>query len=197
MRMPAHSIALAGICWMLVATGSYASEADQPDRPIPEVVDHYIDELQHREEVQPGPTADDATLLRRLTLDLAGRIPTSAEARAFRASKRRTRSSAWSIACSPRRVTSAIRPTKLDAMLMGSVRGSLRDYLARAVGENRPWDRIFRDLMLPDQSDPAGKVAAGYLRARIKDTDRLTAEVSATFFGVNIGFAPSVTTTPW
>ncbi len=78
---------------------------------------------------------------------------------------------------------------ELDEMLMAGQRGSLRDYLARAVGENRSWDQIFRELMLPDQRDKARKSAAEYLRARVKDTDRLTAEVSSTFFGVNISCA--------
>ena len=59
----------------------------------------------------------------------------------------------------------------------------------KAVGENRPWDRIFRELMLPDQTDKVQKVAAEYLRQRVKDLDRLTADVSSTFFGVNISCA--------
>ena len=45
--------------------------------------------------------------------------------------------------------------TELDTMLMAGSKGSLRDYLVQAVGENRPWDRIFRELMLPDQTDKA------------------------------------------
>ena len=38
----------------------------------------------------------------------------------------------------------------------------------RAVGENVSWDRIFRELMLPDQTDKVKKVAAEYLRPRVK-----------------------------
>ena len=49
-------------------------------------------------------------------------------------------------------------------MLMGG-NGSIRNYLVRAVDENRPWDRIFHELLLPNQADEAGKVAAEYLRA--------------------------------
>ena len=80
--------------------------------------------------------------------------------------------------------------TELDTMLMaGDARASLRDYLVQAVGENRPWDRIFRELMLPDQTDKAQKAAAVYLRQGLKDLDRLTADVSSTFFGVNISCA--------
>ena len=43
--------------------------------------------------------------------------------------------------------------------------------------------------MLPDQTDKVQKAAAEYLRQRVKDLDRLTADVSSTFFGVNISCA--------
>src|SRR5918997_1434066 len=54
-----------------------------PDRPIEEAVDHFIDAALEREGVGPASPAEDATLIRRLTLDLAGRIPTAEESRAY------------------------------------------------------------------------------------------------------------------
>ena len=74
-------------------------------------------------------------------------------------------------------------------MLTAGEKGSLREYLVKAVGETASWDRIFRELMLPDQTDKDKKAAAEYLRARVKDSDRLTVDVSSTFFGVNISCA--------
>src|SRR6185437_2344760 len=50
-------------------------------------------------------------------------------------------------------------------------------------------DRIFRELVLADESDPSRKGAAGFVKARIKDLDRLTNDVSTVFFGVNISCA--------
>ena len=47
-------------------------------------------------------------------------------------------------------------------MLMAGTSGSLRDYLVKAAGDNRPWDQIFRELMLPDQTDKFQKVAAEF-----------------------------------
>ena len=142
-----------------------------------------------RKRSRPRATADDATLIRRLTLDLAGRIPTAAESRAFVGSTdpdKRAR-------LVDRLMASAgfvrHQATELDTMLMAGSKGSLRDYLVQAVGENRPWDRIFRELMLPDQTDKVQKAAAEYLRQGVKDLDRLTADVSSTFFGVNISCA--------
>ncbi len=82
MRSLRQAIEFAGI-FVVLAHGSIAADLLPPDRPIAEVVDHYIDATLARERVKPAPRADDATLVRRLTLDLAGRIPTAAEARAF------------------------------------------------------------------------------------------------------------------
>ena len=82
MRILGQAIAFAGI-FVVIAHQATAADLLAPDRPIAEAVDHYIDETLRREGVKPAPLADDATLLRRLTLDLAGRIPTAAESRAF------------------------------------------------------------------------------------------------------------------
>src|SRR5437899_11410066 len=49
------------------------------DRPIEQAIDHYIDAELKEAAVQPAAPASDAELLRRLTLDLNGRIPTVAE----------------------------------------------------------------------------------------------------------------------
>jgi hypothetical protein len=65
----------------------------------------------------------------------------------------------------------------------------LRDYLAAALKDGRPWDRIFRELMLPDDADPGQKGAADFLRPRLTDADRLTSDVSMAFFGVNVSCA--------
>ena len=76
-----------------------------------------------------------------------------------------------------------------ETMLMVGVKGSLRDYLARALGEGRAWDQIFRELLLADESEPGRKGAAEFLKPRAKDLDRLTSDVSSLFFGVNVSCA--------
>ena len=47
------------------------------------VVDRRLDEKRRENQVEPAPPASDAEFLRRVTLDIAGRIPSVAEARAF------------------------------------------------------------------------------------------------------------------
>ena len=188
MRMIRPALAVAAVLFVNDCAAP-ASELLPADRPIAEVVDHYIDEALRKEAIKPATVADDATLIRRLTLDLAGRIPTAAEARAYVDATDRDKRARLI----DRLMASADfvrhQATELDTMLMAGSKGSLREYLVKAAGENRPWDRIFRELMLPDQSDKLQKVAAEYLRQRVKDLDRLTADVSSTFFGVNISCA--------
>jgi hypothetical protein len=173
---------------VLLAAGAWA--ADPPaTRPIEAVVDHFIDERLREEEVTPAPPADDATLLRRLTLDLAGRIPTTAELEAY------------TTADDPDKVTKLVdrliaspgfvrhQAAEFDRLLMAGYRASVRDYLVRAFAESRPWDRIFRDVLLPDDADPTKKGAGEFLKQRVRDLDKLTGEVSAIFFGVNVSCA--------
>jgi hypothetical protein len=65
----------------------------------------------------------------------------------------------------------------------------LYDYLLRSFNENRSWDRMFREMMLPDEKDAKMQGANEFLRSRVKDTNRLTIDVSSTFFGVNVSCA--------
>ena len=60
----------------ILASGPAARAGDllPPDRPVEEVVDHYLEERLAAEGLGPAPPADDATLIRRLTLDLNGQV---------------------------------------------------------------------------------------------------------------------------
>ena len=85
MRMLRPAFAVAAAVLVIEATAACRRFAS-PDRPIAEVVDHYIDrEPRRRLPSSRGPAADDRTLVRRLTLDLDGRIPTAAESLAYAA----------------------------------------------------------------------------------------------------------------
>ena len=163
-----------------------AARADDllpPDQPIEKAIDHYIDGQLKADKVTPAAQAADANLVRRLTLDLVGRIPTAAEAQAYVESKdpEKRRKLIERLMAS----TGFVRQqaAEFDVLLMGpNSRRSIRDYLTRAFQENRSWDRMFRELMLPDQKDPAQKGASDFLGSRVSDLDRLTSQVSVIFF---------------
>src|SRR5437763_15348587 len=77
------------------APASAAERAPAPRELAPAVtvedtvrkVDGHLTAFWSRNDITPAPVADDAEFLRRLSLDLVGRIPTAAEARAFIDSK--------------------------------------------------------------------------------------------------------------
>ena len=165
---------------------SAAERSPARTNSIPQVVDEHVDRALAEAGVQAAPTADDANLIRRLTLDLAGRIPTTAEVQSFvtsQAADKRTQLIERLMA-SPE--FDAHQINEFDTLLMYGTSGSLREYLTVAIREGRGWDRVYRDLITGH--DQAGEVKGidQFLKARVKDTDRLTNDVSVLFFGVNI-----------
>jgi hypothetical protein len=170
-----------GLCW--------AGDLLPPETPIPEAIDHYIEAQLADEDITPAPPADEATLVRRLTLDLVGRIPTVAEVAAYvQSSDPHTKELLIDrLMHSPGYVR--YQAVATETMLMGEKRGRLREYLHAAIAENRPWDQVFRELIDADEPDPARKGAAEYLKAHLNEPDVLTNQVSVDFFGVNISCA--------
>src|SRR5688500_20344050 len=68
---------------LLAAGGLRGQELLPPDRSIEEAIDHYVDARLQAAGVSAAPIADDANLLRRIMLDLVGRLPTAAQARRY------------------------------------------------------------------------------------------------------------------
>jgi hypothetical protein len=156
-----------------------------PDRPLAEAIDHYVAAGLQEEGVAPVPRADDATLVRRLYLDLAGRTPSPREARDFAESTAadKTAQLVDRLAASPEYVDQLAR--EFD-VFMTNGDGSLREYLRTALRERYGWDDVFRDVLLADPDDDVEKLAYDFLKRRVADTDKLTNEVSVVFFGINV-----------
>jgi hypothetical protein len=167
-----------------------------PDRPIEQAIDHYIDAQLQAEKITPAPRASDATLLRRLTLDLDGRIPNVGEMDAYLANADpqkkvqlvdRLLASGSFVRHQAQEFTALLSPD--DGSGKGAKKGALQSYLLRSFTENRPWDRIFREVMLPDDTDAKTQGSGEFVKSRIKDLNRLTIDVSTVFFGVNVSCA--------
>jgi hypothetical protein len=166
------------------------------DLPMERVIDHYLDAGLKEANTQPAAPADDATLIRRLTLDLNGRIPTLAETAEYMAAPEATRKAQLvdRLMASPAFIRHqaheffAFLQAQDDSRKAGK-RTLLLDYLLTAFGENRGWDRMFRDMMLPDDDNPSLRGASEFLKARVKDLNRMTIDTSIVFFGVNVSCA--------
>lgn len=185
-------LALAAAVCACAAAPTHAAELPPADRPIETTIDQQIDAGITTAGVAPAPQADDATVIRRLTLDLVGRIPTAGEVDDYVQSTnpRKRAKLVDRLIASPG--FARHQAAQFEAMFNpdGNRRGGqLREYLTAALQEGKSWDRIFRDLMLPDDADQMQKGAADFLRPRLTDADRLTNDVSVAFFGVNVSCA--------
>lgn len=192
--MRLRSLLLAATCTLAPAS---ARAADLPlppaGKPIETVVDQLVDAAIADAVVTPAPQADDATVIRRLTLDLVGRIPTTGEVDAYLKSTDADKRAKLvdRLIASPGFVRHQAALFEIMLNPEGDRRGGgeFRAYLADALKDNKSWDKIFREVMLPDESDAKLKGAAGFLRGRVADADKLTADVSVAFFGVNVSCA--------
>jgi len=154
-----------------------------------------IDELTTRhwnsEGIEPAPAVDDAAFLRRLTLDLSGRVPTLAETRAFLGSPSRhaRRKAIRRLMDSP---GFALHwGNVLDDILQSEYAGdeSFVAYLRANVADRKGWDTIFRELMLGPWEEEESEPAQQFLGNRIADLDEMTNDASRVFFGVDISCA--------
>jgi hypothetical protein len=154
-----------------------------------------IDELlaKHWQEngIKPADLTDDATFLRRLTLDLAGRIPTREEAIAFvqdRSPDKRARA-VRRLMDGPEYALAMGRV--LDETIQGKYAGDPEfiEYLRAAVTEHKPWDAIFRGIMLGPWDTKERKRADRFLARRQNSLEELTTDSTSVFFGVNVSCA--------
>jgi hypothetical protein len=137
--------------------------------------------------------ASDAEILRRITLDLAGTIPTAAEARAFLADSDSAKRGKLvdRLLASPgyaRRMEQAITVMFLERHSGGKIPDAQwTDYLKKAFAANEPWDRIVRAMIASDgradDTRPAMKLLADGAGG---DPNRMTNDVARLFLGRNL-----------
>ena len=189
---------LTAIACLVAVTGGLrpplASAAELPpaDKPVEAVVDQLVDAAIASAAVTPAPQADDATIVRRLTLDLVGRIPTVGEVEEYvKSSDPHKRAKLVDrLIASPGFARHQAAQFEVMFNPEGTRRGgALNEYLLGAMKADKPWDKVFRELLLPDESDARQKGAADFLKQRLTDQDRLANEVSVAFFGVNVSCA--------
>jgi len=196
--MKAVFLSMAASLFLTSALAVQAQSLLPPDRLIGEVIDHYVDAKLQQAKVTPTPPAADTALVRRLYLDLIGRIPTAVEARQLASQPLDRSKLIESLVSSP--AFARHNANEFDVLLRNrnSDATSLQPYLLSAFQENRPWDAIFRDMLgapkparsdMPVNADPGKPVTAkadDFVLKRLKDADALTRDVSSVFFGLNI-----------
>jgi hypothetical protein len=181
-------IPLAALWLLFMVVSTSGAELPSADLPIEQVIDQFIQKRLDSEKLTAAPQADDTNLLRRLTLDVAGRIPTAVEAQAHVANT----SPAKRIELVDRLLASPDfvwhQRNEFDRMLLPNKPndGEFRKYLLWAVKENRPWDAMFRDMLVGDEADENRKPALTFIKSRARELDDMLNDTAITFFGVNV-----------
>lgn len=143
----------------------------------------------------PAPLADDAAFLRRVWLDLAGRIPAADETRRFledSSPNKRTKMIDRLLAAP----TYAERMENLFHVMLMERLGDdehWRTYLRTSFEANKPWDQMAREILSPDREDETLRGAAFFYKKRLEsyganpvDYSGLTRDVGRLFLGVDL-----------
>ena len=175
----------------LAFTGVRAQELLPPETEVASAVDHYITEKLQSRSIEPGPAADDATVLRRTMLDLAGRVPTAREHQWFFDQPETVRRDVLVDRLMQSSDFDFHLRNSLDELLLANRPhdGEFREYLLWAVRQKRPWDQMFRDMLAARQADGVEKGAAQFVSSRVRNLDDLTNDTAMLFFGVNVSCA--------
>jgi len=158
-------------------------------KSVEQAVDHYVGEKLKDVIVTPRAAADDSTFVRRVTLDLAGRIPTAAEVQAYVKS---TASDKKANLVDDLLASGSFTRQQVAEFIWLLNEGrddGFQGYLQQAFADNRSWDKVFEEIILARADSDAVKGAEKFYRNRIGDLDRLTNDVSVNFFGVNVSCA--------
>ncbi len=181
------------------ATVRFTATALPPLREFPsiqwsQVVDREVLTRLRRLRLPPAPAAPDAELVRRLYLDLTGRIPTPPEVERYCGSTDPGKRQALIDALLAGPEFSKHWRDNLNTLLMGRSAFPLEPgwaaWLEAGLRENRGWDRMVREMLLARPGTPEENGALQFLDRRFAQgetgLDAVTRDVSRVFFGVDI-----------
>ncbi|MGE0709265.1 MAG: DUF1549 and DUF1553 domain-containing protein [Planctomycetota bacterium] len=191
-----------GEAWVMARYGEFSVASGflvVPDVAAPELppAAHWIDRLVADKlralRVSPSPLADDQTFLRRVTLDLTGRLPEPADARAFLADERPDKRARWIDAQLARKEFAELWVMKwAERLLVRSVpnqvsqKAALRyfEWLEERLANNVPIDRVVREL-LTAQGGVFDSPAVNFFEAERNDL-KIAENVAQVFLGMRI-----------
>jgi hypothetical protein len=177
------------IALVLVAGFAQSGRADEPLRVM---VDRLVAMQTADYEKIAAPVCSDEEFLRRIWLDLTGTIPSTADARAFLddADSNKREKLVDRLLASPEYARHMQRV--FDVMLMRRLPqkhvpvAEWEKFLREAFAQNQPWDRIVREILTADGSDPAKIGPARFYLDREGDVNAITRDIGKLFLGANL-----------
>ena len=161
----------------------------QADEPLHVKIDQIVDQT------VSGPQADvsdDLTFLRRVSLDLIGRVPSSRETNAFLADQSPDKRAKLvdrlaSGGAFPRHMAAVLDVMLMERRADKHVKSAeFRGWLRKAIEADKPWIEIARDLLAADGSPGENRPAAAFFMEREVEPNLLTREIGRMFFGIDV-----------
>jgi hypothetical protein len=197
--MTKHSVAqVLTIATALTGWLAHAAEPQRSPQAVAAEVDQLLDARLAEAKIPSSPPADDAEFLRRLSLDLRGRIPTAERALAFLndndPDKRRKLIDEFLADSAYGRHFGTIwyhRIVHRDDDNRYAISENLIDWLAKSFNDNRGWDRIVADILTAEGERDLHPQTVFWLahtsnKGKELDIPRATAAASRLFLGVRL-----------
>ncbi len=187
------------LCVVLLASVAAGSPAADPAE-LAAAVDARIEAGWKKANAKPAGNADDPMFLRRVSLDLLGRIPTVAETRAFSADKspdRRAKLIDRLVASGPhaRHMATVWRRAwvpQTDAAEFARLADDFEAWAVVRLRDNVPYDRVVAEILttpLDPVATARGVNPVGFYSATENKPENLAATASRAFLGVNLDCA--------
>jgi mono/diheme cytochrome c family protein len=161
-------------------------------------IEHFIGEGWKRRGLAPAPLCDDRTFVRRITVDLAGRIPTPAEVEQFLYDAAPDKRERWI----DRLLASDDYPRTFreiwDGLLMGRNVGRREQrrresgwfsFLENAFKENRPWNEVVHAIILARPEKPEDQGALWFLFERRNEHQQVAEALAPVIYGTRVDCA--------
>jgi hypothetical protein len=183
-----------------VSLPSLAAAADQPDpAKVAALIDARLSAEWKKANAKPADLVNDATFLRRASLDLIGRVPTVAETREFLADKSPDKRAKLvnrliDSGGHTRHMATFWRRTMVpqaDTVEFARLADDFEAWVTARLQQNTPYDRMVKELLtLPSTAGQRGKVSpASFFAASENKPENLAANATRSFLGVNLDCA--------
>lgn len=146
-----------------------------------------------RDSIDAAPLVSDSQWVRRVYLDLLGRVPTIAERDAFLTSADELKHAALVDQLLMDEQHARHLAQIFDTVFLGRSRKQRErrekgwiDFLERSFSSNRPWNEVVRAIVLARPEQEADRGAAWYLHERGENYQEIAESISPSIFGVQI-----------
>jgi hypothetical protein len=196
------AVARMAMVTVLACTASNLATADEKaeiatdaaELSVVEFTDKLIQQGYEDNEIQPSPMAEDSEWIRRVYLDIVGRIPTLTETKAFLEdeSTRKRAAVIESLLESPDYIRNFTTVWTNNCIGRGTPRRVSRDgmekFFREAFAKNRPWDDVVVDIVTAEGHFEENG-AVNYTLAQMQMPDeavQLTAKTTKLFLGMQV-----------